>query len=205
MKKILTVLFVLLITFVMVGCAPTGGDCPTPTDVPVSTVTDVPPVSTPTDVELDPMTWWEHPTTRTWPKELSGIKVAYLKVTGNVLLRREYSNNGDSRVFLISTFKGLRPDQNTIVSQRVEAKAGKIIMIIANPSQIPGEGAGVYRDVPFSDYARPFKGDGGNHAFWIMSENIIDGIYIGDHPQSPLFLPLAVGGQYIVEPFYPDW
>lgn len=201
MKKVISILFVL---FILASCAPLDCDCPTIPPAPTATAT-IQPTTPPNETQEppDPRRWWEHTSTDTWPTEIDGIKVAYLIVTENVLLRREYSikENG-TRVFIISTVKGLRPGSDTIPSRRVEAKAGKIIMIVKNPSQIPGEGAGVYT-IPFSDYVRPFKGDGGNHAFWIMHENIIDGIYIGDHPGTPLFLPYAVGGVIVVEPYYP--
>ena len=205
MKRVLTILFVL---FMLVGCGPTDHTHPTltpvNTEIPAATVTEPVKTGEPTGTNepIDIRRWWEYPP-EDWPTHVDGLRVAYLQVTENVLLRRVYTINGDTRVFVISTVKNLRPGVNTIPSQRVEAKAGKVIMVIANPAQIPGEGPGIYRNVPFSDYARPFKGDGGNHMFWVMEENLIDGILLSEHPGTPLFLPLGQGGYVILEPYYP--
>ncbi len=152
----------------------------------------------PPDDALDPLKWYEHPTSGTWPKEIFGTKVAYLEVITTkpqVWLLKESKNNPN--VLVISTVDSLRPGSNTTPNQRVGAKPSKIVMVEKNGDR--------YKDVPFSDYCRPFAFDGGVLAFIVMPEQIIDGIYIGDHPDEPLRIPIALAGEYVLKAFYPDW
>ena len=160
--------------------------------------------SAPTEIPFDVTRWWEFPESL-WPKYVNGYRVAYLKVIAadGVNLRYAYKTSrvgeyNEIRVFRISQPKGLRPDADplSLVARRVKAKYGNIIMVWANGN--------IYQGIPFKAYARPFMGDGGNHSFLIMYENNIDGIYMGAHPQRPLFIPYYLSGAVMVEPYYPD-
>lgn len=183
-----------------------------------------PPVEPPVEdpVPVDGRDWQTFATKEEWPAEISDVKVCYLQVhppegDERVWLRRLVST-GDfpdkdgnfSRVFSISTVKGLRPGQDTRPSKRVGPAEGAIVMVAKNPKQYSDQ-PGVYKDVPFSSNCRPEKGDGGNHAFLVMLEQDMNDLSLdninddGPHPHVPLYLPLAVGGNVVVELFYDPW
>ncbi len=182
-----------------------------------------PPVDPPDPpITGDPRNWQTFVDRDEWPKEIDGVKVCYLAVDPpegdeRVWLRRllrtgeEPDKDGNfSHVFTISTVKGLRSGRDTRPSKRVGPRMGSVVMVAKTPKEYSDQ-PGIYKDVPFSDGCRPEKGDGGNHAFLVMLEQDMNDLALdningeGIHPHAPLYLPLGVGGQVVVELYYDPW
>lgn len=170
----LLVMFILVVS--LTGCGPATPPEPTATRVPTATAT-LEPTEAP-----DWYNWWRNPQEE-WPSEVNGIPVCYVTI-------------GDERAFMlkIATYnpKGVpvfyfsEVDEfgDNIIAKRTVAPPGDIIMVRADGN--------IYTRYDFiendTNQCRAFQGDGGNHAYWIMYENNIDGHDIAEHPDRPLFV-----------------
>lgn len=158
--------------------------------------TSTPPIPTPTPTATEPALpdwygWWNKPSEQ-WPSEIDGMRVCYVVVSQNTpLLKQSRENDQGVPIF---TFSQVPEFGGTLLNQRTIAKTGKILMVWAQ-GDIWTHYEFIADDSPF---CRPFQADGGNHVYWLMYEQIVDGRELWRHPDRPLFIWVKVINQEIV-------
>jgi hypothetical protein len=155
-------LLVILTVLLLTSCTTGPTPTPTPTEIPQSTATPDP---------SEPGYIFSHKTpVEIWPEFIAGYPVAYVHVSKDVgLVYAEIWEDG----YKLFTVYG------ETYNDRIIAKPGKWLAVYARGEIYGG-----------NNWPRPFFGDGGNHAFQVMDEQIVDGVLIGDVGMV-LFVPLA--------------
>jgi hypothetical protein len=153
---------IVILTLLLAAC--TAGPAPTPTPTEI-------PQPTPTIAPSEPGYIFSHKIpVEDWPEYIAGYPVAYVHVYEDVGL--VYASIWQDGYKLFETY-------GETYNDRIIAKPGKWLAVYARGEVYGG-----------NNWPRPFIGDGGNHAFQVMDEQIVDGVLLGD-VGVVLFVPLA--------------
>ena len=169
-RNIFLALLALCLILALTACGPAPPPVETPTPVPSLTPSPTPNPSEPGYIFSHKIPFED------WPEKIAGLPVGYVRV-GNEDAGLEYAQIWEENYKLFVIF-------GEAYNDRIIAKPGKWLAAFAR-----GDIWGI------SPWPRPFFGDGWNHAYQVMGEQIVDGILIGEAGEV-LFIPLSAVDQW---------